>query len=80
MFQITRMFKAPPDTFALLQRNDRAGILRALQHNLAWVRRDAAQSLGQLHDPQFRVPLTAALNDADAEVRDAAQSALAQLT
>lgn len=79
MFHIKRLFRAPPNTFALMQRHDTAGLVAALGHDLAWVRRDAAQSLGQLHDAQFRGPLTAALQDSDAEVRDAAQTALALL-
>ncbi len=79
MFHIKRLFRAPPNTFALRQRHDTAGLLAALGHELAWVRRDAAQSLGQLQEAQFRGPLTLALQDSDAEVREAAQVALAQL-
>lgn len=79
MFRIKRLFRAPPNTFALRQRHDTAGLLAALGHELAWVRRDAAQSLGQLHDAQFREPLTRALKDNDADVRAAAHAALVQL-
>ncbi len=80
MFHLKRLFWAPPDTFALRQRGDTAGLLAALNHELAWVRRDAAESVGRLQDAQFREPLTTALQDSDAEVRGAAQAALAQLS
>ncbi len=79
MFRFLRLFRSPPDTFAMLQRHDTAGLQAALGHELAWVRRNAAESMGLLSDPQFRGELTAALQDSDAEVRAAAQAALAQL-
>lgn len=79
MFHIKRLFRAPPNTFALRQRHDTAGLLAALGHDLAWVRRDAAESMGQMQDAQFREPLTMALKDSDVEVRTAAHAALVQL-
>ena len=72
------LFGEPPDTFALQQQGDRAGLIAALSHAFPWVRRDAAQALGELRDPHARAMLSAALNDSDAEVRHAAHDALAQ--
>ncbi len=70
------LFGEPPDTFALQQQGDRAGLIAALGHTLPWVRRDAAQALGEMRDPQAR----AALHDPDRDARHAAQEALAQFT
>jgi HEAT repeat protein len=74
-----RLFGGPPNTYDLGQRQDTVGLLAALGHKLAWVRRDAAETLGTLNVEAARGPLTAALNDNDAEVRAAAHTALAQL-
>lgn len=76
---LKRLLGGPPNTFELMQQHDINGLLAALGDTLPWVRRDAAQSLGNLGEPQFREPLTAALNDNDAEVRHAAQDAIAKL-
>ncbi len=73
------LFGEPPDTFALQQQGDRAGLIAALGHTFPWVRRDAAQALGEMRDPHARAALTAALNDPDRDARRAAQEALAQL-
>jgi HEAT repeat protein len=73
------LFGEPPDTFALQQQGDRAGLIAALGHTFPWVRRDAAQALGELRDPHARAMLRAALNDSDAEVRHAAHTALETL-
>ena len=75
----TRLFGGPPEPFQLMERHDVAGIIAALGHTLPSVRRDAAHALGQLQDPHGRAPLTAALNDRDADVRAAVQAALDQL-
>ena len=72
------LFGEPPDTFALQQQGDRAGLITALGHSFPWVRRDAAQALGEMRDPHARAALTAALNDPDGEARRAAHDALAQ--
>ncbi len=72
------LFGEPPDTFVLQQQDDRAGLIAALSHAFPWVRRDAAQALGELRDPHARAALTAALNDPDEDARRAAHAALAQ--
>ena len=74
-----RLFGGPPYPFQLMERHDVAGIITALGHTLSWVRRDAADALGQLQDPHGRAPLTVALHDRDADVRAAAQAALDKL-
>ena len=79
MLYLKRLFAGPPNTRDLRQRQDVAGLLAALDHKLAWVRRDAAETLGRMQEPQARAPLSAALQDRDAEVRHAAQVALTQL-
>jgi HEAT repeat protein len=76
MLYVKRLFAGPPNTLELRQRHDVAGLLAALDHKLAWVRRDAAETLGQMQEPRARVPLTTALQDRDADVRHAAQGAL----
>ena len=76
---LKRLFGGPPQPFELMQRQDVAGLISALDHPLPWVRRDAAVALGQLQDPQARTALTAVLHDPDGEVHHAAQAALAQL-
>ncbi|HEY0739133.1 MAG TPA: HEAT repeat domain-containing protein [Herpetosiphonaceae bacterium] len=76
MFLLKRLFALPPDTFELKQRHDVPGLIAALGHRFPWIRRDAAQILGQMQEPQVRAPLTAALNDRDSEVRHAVQDAL----
>ncbi len=74
MLYLKRLFAGPPNTLELMQRHDIAGLLAALDHTLAWVRRDAAATLGTMHEPRAR--LTTALQDRDAEVRHAAQASL----
>ncbi len=76
MLYLKRLFAGPPNTLELMQRHDIAGLLAALDHTLAWVRRDAAATLGRMQEPRARAPLTTALQDRDAEVRHAAQAAL----
>lgn len=79
MMLLKRLFALPPDTFELKQRHDIPGLIAALGHRFPWIRRDAAELLGQMQEPQVRAPLTAALNDSDSEVRHAAQAALDNL-
>ncbi len=79
MLYLKRLFAGPPNTLELMQRHDLAGLLAALDHPLAWVRRDAAATLGRMQEPRARAPLTTALQDRDAEVRHAAHVALTQL-
>ncbi len=79
MLLLKRLFGGPPNTFELWERHDVAGLLAALGHTLPWVRRNAAEALGTMQAPQARGPLTAALNDSDEEVRQAAQDALETL-
>ena len=74
-----RLFGGPPNTYDLGQRQDIGGLLAALGHSLPWVRRNAAETLGTLKVEAARGPLTTALRDHDAEVRAAAQTAIAQL-
>ncbi len=76
MQYLKRLFAGPPNTRDLQQQHDVAGLLAALDHKLAWVRRDAAETLGTMQEPRARAPLTTALEDRDAEVRHAAQAAL----
>ncbi len=76
MLYLKRLFAGPPNTRDLRQQQDIAGLLAALDHKLAWVRRDAAETLGTMQEPRACAPLTAALQDRDAEVRHAAQAAL----
>ena len=76
MLYLKRLFAGPPNTRDLRQQQDIAGLLAALDHTLAWVRRDAAETLGTMQEPRARAPLTAALEDRDAEVCQAAQAAL----
>ncbi len=79
MMLLKRLFGLPPNTLELKQRHNVPGLIAALGHRFPWIRRDAAQILGQMQEPQARAPLTAALNDHDPEVRHAAQQALDQL-
>ncbi len=79
MLYLKRLFAGPPNTRDLRQRQDVAGLLAALDHKLAWVRRDAAETLGMMQEPRARASLTTALEDRDTEVRHAAQVALTQL-
>jgi HEAT repeat protein len=79
MMLLKRLFGLPPNPLALKQRHDVPGLLAALEHQFPWIRRDAARMLGQMQEHQGKGPLTAALNDHDAEVRHAAQDALALL-
>lgn len=60
----------------LKQHHDVPGLIAALGHPFPWIRRDAAQMLGQIKELRVRTPLTAALTDRDSEVRHAAQDAL----
>ncbi len=76
MLYLKRLFAGPPNTRDLRQRQDVAGLLAALDHTLAWVRRDAAETLGMMQEPRARASLTTALEDRDAEVRHAAHVAL----
>jgi HEAT repeat protein len=76
---LERLFGEPPNTYELGQRHDTAGLLAALGHSLPWVRCNAAATLGKMHALEARGPLTAALHDSDADVRQAAQAALDRL-
>lgn len=73
---LDRLFHLPPNVDELVRQHDVNGLIAALGHKLPWIRRAAAQRLGQLKDPQFFAMLSDALNDSDAEVRKAARVAL----
>ena len=48
MLYLKRLFAGPPNTRDLRQQHDVAGLLAALDHKLAWVRRDAAATRGRI--------------------------------
>jgi HEAT repeat protein len=73
------LFNDPPDTYELMRQQDVDSVIAALNHSLSWVRRDAVLTLGATNDRQYQALLTTALNDPDADVRQAAQAALATL-
>lgn len=76
MLWVKRLFGLPPNPIQLKQQHDVPGLIAALGHPFPWIRRDAAQMLGQIPESRVRAPLTAALNDRDSEVRHAVQAAL----
>ena len=68
-----------PDVSGLRARQDVDGLIEALRHPNASIRRAAAEALGELGDVRAKVPLHAALEDDDPTVRVAAQAALGRL-
>jgi hypothetical protein len=79
-------FFGPPDIGALQGKRDIAGLIKALSYKEnstadkhVYVRRKAAQALGQLRDAQAIGPLTERLADRDEGVRIYAVSALGEI-
>ncbi len=69
----------PPDIERLKEKGDVDGLIKALSHKKASVRRDAAVAVGALGDARAVDPLTAALRDEDEKVAVAAATALARI-
>jgi HEAT repeat protein len=68
----------PPNIEKLKEKGDLDGLTRALRHKYYYIRRDAAEALGELGHSRAVEPLVAALKDEDT-VRKAAVQALAKL-
>lgn len=69
----------PPDVRKLERKRDVNGLIGALSHESAAIRRDAAQALGKLKDARAADSLIASLGDSWPDVRAAAADALEEL-
>jgi HEAT repeat protein len=68
-----------PDVSSLRARQDVDGLIAALEHPNASIRRAAAEALGEMGDARAKTSLHLALEDDDPTVRVAAQAALGRL-
>ncbi|HSO69822.1 MAG TPA: HEAT repeat domain-containing protein [Arachnia sp.] len=69
----------PPDIKRLAARGKVGALVKALTHQDAKIRRDAATALGELRDPRAIEPLAAASRDDSLAVRDSAVWALGEI-
>lgn len=68
-----------PNIYKMKEKRNVKGLIKALRYKDDWVRRDAAEALGEIKDTRAVEPLINALKDEDSSVRELAAEALEKL-